>query len=73
MLQCHLTKTVLTYRMIYLVFMIGPSDGSPSKCEALNITNKRSPIPFTYHVGSAPVTWCNKVKYLGVVITSNLK
>ena len=37
------------------------------------ITNKRSPIPFTYHIGSAPVTWCNKVKYLGVVITSNLK
>ena len=46
---------------------------SPSKCEALNITNKRSPIPFTYHIGSVPVTWCNKVKYLGVVITSNLK
>ena len=46
---------------------------SPSKCEALNITNKRSPIPFKYHIGSAPVTWCNKVKYLGVVITSTLK
>ena len=46
---------------------------SPSKCEALNITNKRSPIPFTYHIGSAPVTWYNKVKYLGVIITSNLK
>ena len=46
---------------------------SPSKCEALNITNKRSPIPFTYHIGSVSVTWCNKVKYLGVVITSNLK
>ena len=52
--------------------MIGLLDGI---CEALNITNKRSPIPFTYHniIGSAPVTWCNKVKYLGVVITSTLK
>ena len=46
---------------------------SPSKCEALNITNKHSSIPFTYHIESVPVTWCNKVKHLGVVITSNLK
>ena len=46
---------------------------SPSKCEALDITNKRSPISFTYCIGSTPVTWCDKVKYLGVVITSNLK
>ena len=46
---------------------------SPSKCEALNITNKHSPISFTYAIGSASVAWCSKVKYLGVVITSNLK
>ena len=46
---------------------------SPSKCEALDVTNKRSPIPFTYCIGSTPLTWCDKVKYLGVVITSNLK
>ena len=46
---------------------------SPSKCEALNITNKHSPISFTYAIGSASVAWCSRVKYLGVVITSNLK
>ena len=42
---------------------------SPSKCEALDVTNKHSPIPFTYCIGSTLVTWCDKVKYLGVVIT----
>jgi len=46
---------------------------SPSKCEALNITNKHSPVSFTYTIGSISVAWCSKVKYLGVVITSNLK
>ena len=49
---------------------------NPSKCEALNITNKHSPISYTYTIGmigSASVTWRNVVKYLGVVITSNLK
>ena len=47
---------------------------SPDKCEALDIANKRSPIPFTYHIESAP-TWFNKMKYLiiSVVIISNLK
>ena len=28
---------------------------SPSKCEALNITNKHSPISFTYTIGSASI------------------
>ena len=46
---------------------------SPSKCEALNITNKHSPISFSYTIGSASIAWCSKVRYLGVVITSNLK
>ena len=46
---------------------------SPSKFEAFNITNKPSLIPYTYHIGSAPVAWCDKVKYLGVVSTLNLK
>ena len=46
---------------------------NPSKCEALNITNKHSPISYTYTIGSASVAWCNVVKYLGIVITSNLK
>ena len=46
---------------------------SPSKCEVLNITNKRSPISFTYTIGCTSVVWCSRVKYLGVIITSNLK
>ena len=46
---------------------------SPSKCEALNITNKHSPVSFDYLIGSTPVAWKNKVKYLGVIISSNLK
>ena len=46
---------------------------SPGKCEALNVTNKHSPISFTCTIGSASVAWSNRVKYLGVVITSNLK
>jgi len=46
---------------------------SPSKCEALNITNKRTPVSFDYKIGSVSVTCKEKVKYLGVVISSNLK
>ena len=42
---------------------------SPGKCEVLNITNKHSPI---YTIRCASVVWCNRVKYLGVIITSNL-
>ena len=35
-----------------------------SKYEALNITNKHSPVSFTYNIGSVLVTWSSKVKYL---------
>ena len=41
---------------------------NPRKCEAINITNKRSPITFTYSVGSHVVSWAIKVKYLDVII-----
>ena len=46
---------------------------SPSKCEALNITNKRSPVSFVYTIGSVSVAWKSRVKYLGVIISSKLK
>jgi len=46
---------------------------NPNKCEALNISNKRSPIVFDYHVGSQSILWSQKIKYLGVVINSKLK
>ena len=42
-------------------------------CEALNVTNKHSPVSFDYTFGSSPVAWLQKVKYLGVIISSNLK
>ena len=38
---------------------------STSKCEALNITNKRSPVSFVYTIGSVSVAWKSKVKYFG--------
>ena len=46
---------------------------SSSKCEALNITNNCSPVSFVYTIGSVSVAWKSKVKYLGVIISSNLK
>ena len=46
---------------------------NPKKCEAINISNKRSFISFDYCVGSYPVLWSKNVKYLGVVINSKLK
>ena len=58
---------------IYDLSIIWQLKLSPSKCEALNITNKHSPISFTYTIGSASIAWCSRVRYLGVVITSNLK
>ena len=46
---------------------------NPKKCEAINISNKRSSINFDYCVGSNPIQWSKKVKYLGVVINAKLK
>ena len=46
---------------------------NPKKCEAVNITNKRHPINFEYFIGSHPIPWSQKVKYLGIVISSKLR
>ena len=46
---------------------------NPHKCDALNISNKRSPIVFNYCIGSYPISWSKKVKYLGVIFNSKLK
>ena len=45
---------------------------NPTKCEALMITNKRKPIPFTYSINHQPISWSNPVKYLGVQVDSKL-
>ena len=44
----------------------------PSKCEALCISNKRSPPMFTYSCDGQPLQWKNVVKYLGVHINQYL-
>ena len=46
---------------------------NPAKFEAIKISNKRSPINIDHCIGSHPVSWSQKVKYLGVVINSKLK
>ena len=46
---------------------------NPKKCEAVNITNKRHPINSEYFIGSHPIPWSQKVKYLGIVISSKLR
>ena len=43
-----------------------------SKCEALLISNKRKAISFEYFVNHSPLAWRSTVKYLGVLLHSNL-
>ena len=45
---------------------------NPAKCEALNLSNKRSPLQFTYTIGGGPILWKSLVRYLGVYINSKL-
>ena len=45
---------------------------NPQKCEAINITNKKTPVSFTYLIGLQPINWVTKIKYLGVVINFKL-
>ena len=44
-----------------------------SKCEALAITRKRSPLVYTYYINSAPLSWRSVVRYLGIYINSTFK
>ena len=45
---------------------------NPAKCEALCISNKRSPLTFTYHCKDQPIQWKQGVKYLGVHLNQRL-
>jgi len=45
---------------------------NPLKCKFLIVTNKMSPLKFTYHINDVPIKKVNSVKYLGVVIDSKL-
>ena len=42
------------------------------KCEAINITNKRSPITFSYSIGPHSISWVKQAKYLGLYVTPKL-
>ena len=44
----------------------------PPKCEALCISNKRSPITTTYSVNDIPLQWSTSVRYLRLHSTTNL-
>ena len=43
------------------------------KCEALNVSNKRSPLLYTYTISSQPLQWSSQCHYLGVLIDSHLR
>ena len=45
---------------------------NPAKCEALCISNKHSPLTFTYHCMDQPIKWKQCVKYLGVHLNQRL-
>jgi len=44
----------------------------PGKCNLLRITNKISPINFTYNIHNVPLSQVDSAKYLGVLIDSKL-
>ena len=44
-----------------------------NKCEAINITNKRNPLLFSYNIHHHPIRWSPQVRYLGVIFDSHLK
>lgn len=43
-----------------------------SKTNSVTFTNKTLPLHFTYFIGNAAITRADRVKYLGVTLTSNL-
>ena len=44
-----------------------------AKCEAINVSNKRSPVSFSYVINSQPIKWSSQLRYLGVFFDSHLK
>ena len=45
---------------------------NPSKCEALCISNKRSPPLFQYNYGDHVIKWTDAIRYLGVTFNTHL-
>ena len=44
----------------------------PGKCHLLQISNKKSPINFTYKIHNTPLSKVDSAKYLGIIIDSKL-
>ena len=44
----------------------------PGKCQVLTVTNKKHPIKYTYSIHNVNLETFKSVKYLGVIIDSNL-
>ena len=44
----------------------------PGKCNLLRITNKSTPVKFTYNIHDTPLSQVDSAKYLGVLIDSKL-
>ena len=42
------------------------------KCEAVNITNKRHPLSYSYIILCHPIKWSSQICYLGVVFDTHL-
>ena len=49
--------------------MVWQMEFNPSKCEFLIITNKRSPLKFTYHINDVPI---KEVDFAKRIIDSKL-
>ena len=62
---CYTDKQMQFTEHLYLTL-------NPAKCEAINISNKRSPINMDYHIGCQSVSSSHRIKYLGAVITPKL-
>lgn len=45
---------------------------NPSKTTFITFSNKKRPLDFAYSLGNATISRTDKVKYLGVTLTSNL-
>ena len=39
----------------------------------MSITNKKSPLTFTYRIDNTPLDWVSSFKYLGVLVDNKLK
>ena len=68
--DCHVLQEDLT--RIFCWTVAWQVRLNPGKCEALNITNKRTPIQFDYTINGGVIQWKSFVRYLGIYVNSKL-